>query len=110
MFKHADLKIAMHTNNSTQNILVNKKQVTNKTDKYTQSGVYKLISSDCIKVYVGQTGRTFLIKFNEHEAAFRTNSQNSNYAKHLIEHTHTQTHLWPHPRHYADTTTPEQRS
>ena len=26
--------------------------------------------------------------FNEHKAVFRTNNQNSNYAKHLTEHTH----------------------
>ena len=31
----------------------------------------------------------FLTRFNEHKAAFRTNNQNSNYAKHLTEHTHS---------------------
>jgi len=30
-----------------------------------------------------------LVRFNEHKAAFRTNSQNSNYTKHLIKHTHS---------------------
>jgi len=79
----------MRTNNSIQNILMNNKQLTNNTDKYTHSGVYKLSCRDCSKAYVEQTGRNFLTRFNEHKAAFRTNNQNSNYAKHLTEHTHS---------------------
>jgi hypothetical protein len=89
LFKNTELEIAMCTNNSIQNILMNNKQLTNNTDKCTQSGVYKLSCPDCNKVYVGQTGRNFLTRFNERKAAFRTNSQNSNYAKHLTEHTHS---------------------
>ena len=54
-----ELKIAMRTNNSIQNILMNNKQLTNNTDKYTHSGVYKLSCRDCNKAYVGQTGRIF---------------------------------------------------
>jgi len=88
LFKNTDLKIAMHTNKSIQKILMHNKQLTNKTDKYTQSGVYKLTCPDCNKAYVEQTGRNFLAWFNEHKATFRTNSQNSNFAKHLIERTH----------------------
>jgi len=30
----------------------------------------------------------FLNRFNENKTAFRTNNQNSNYVKHLTEHTH----------------------
>jgi hypothetical protein len=89
LFKNTDLNIAMRTNNSIQKILMHNKQLTNKTDKYTQSGVYKRTCPDCNKAYVGQTGRNFWARFNEHKAAFRTNSQNSNFAKHLIEHAHS---------------------
>jgi hypothetical protein len=32
--------------------------------------------------------KKFLLRFKEHRAAFKTNSQSSNFAKHLIEHTH----------------------
>ena len=78
----------MRTNNSIQNILMNNKQLTNNTDKYTHFGVYKLSCPECSKAYVGQTGRNFLTSFKEHKTAFRTNNQNSNYAKHLTEHTH----------------------
>ena len=89
LLKNTELKIAMRTNNSIQNILMNNKQLTNNTDKYTYSGVYKLSCPKCSKAYVGQTERNFLTRFNEHNATFRTNNQNSNYAKHLTEHTHT---------------------
>jgi len=89
LLKRTDLKTALRTNNSIQDILMHKKQPPNKADKYSQSGVYKLICPDCNKAYVGQTGRNFLAKFKEHRAAFRTNSQSSNFAKHLIEHTHS---------------------
>ena len=89
LLKNTDLKIAMRTNNSIQKILMHNKQLTNKADKYTPSGVYKLTCPDCNKTYVGQTGGKFLARFNENKATFRTNSQNSNFAKHLIEHTHS---------------------
>ena len=76
LLKNTELKIAMRTNNSIQNILMNNKQLTNNTDKYTYSGVYKLSCPKCSKAYVGQTERNFLTRFNEHNATFRTNNQN----------------------------------
>jgi len=33
-------------------------------DKFTQSGVYKLICPDCGKFYIGQTGRDFKTRLN----------------------------------------------
>ena len=89
LFKNTDLKISMCTNNAIQNILMHNKQLTNKRDKYTQSGVYKLTCRDCNKAYVGQIGKKILARCNEHKNAFRTSSQNSNFAKNLIEQTHT---------------------
>ena len=53
---------------------------TNTHDKYTRSEAYKLTCPDCHKAYVGQTGRSFLERFNEHKSAFKINSHTSNYA------------------------------
>jgi hypothetical protein len=50
---------------------------------------YKLTCPDCNKVYVGQTGRNFTVRFNEHKNAFKKNSHTTNFAKHLIEQTHS---------------------
>jgi hypothetical protein len=48
--------------------------------KYAQSGVYKLTCPDCNKAYVGQTNRSFVVRFDEHKNAFKTNSHTSNFA------------------------------
>ena len=80
------LKKTLRTKNTIQRLLMPKKQV---LDKYTQSGVYKLTCPDCDKAYVRQTGRSFIVRFNEHKNAFKTNSHTSNFAKNLIEHTHS---------------------
>jgi hypothetical protein len=76
-----------------------------KIDIYTQSGIYKLTCPACNKAYVGQTGRNFTVRFNEHKHAFRTNSHTSRFAQHLIEHNHpigtihnTRQILWHHKK------------
>jgi hypothetical protein len=57
-------KIAFRTNNTIYNHLTQKRHV---TDKYTQSGVYKLTRLECKKAYVGQTGRSFQLRYNENK-------------------------------------------
>jgi len=52
------------------------------------SVIYKLTCPVCNKAYVGQTGRNFTLRFNEHKHAFKTNSHTSEFAQHLIEHNH----------------------
>jgi len=58
-------------------------------DKFSLSRVYKLTCSDCKKAYVGQTGRNFTVRYNEHSHAFRTSSRSSRFAQHLNEHAHS---------------------
>jgi hypothetical protein len=67
--------------------LVNKHNTTQQ-DKYSKSGIYKLTCPDCSKVYVGQTGRSFYTRYDEHKRAFRYNTSQSKYAKHVIEQGH----------------------
>jgi hypothetical protein len=86
LFRKTNLKVTFRINNTVQKLLMNKKQV---PDMYTQSGVYKLTCPDCKKVYVGQTGRSFVIRFNEHKYAFRTNGHTSKFAEHLTEQAHS---------------------
>ena len=57
LFRRTNIKIAFHTNNTVYNRLTHKNH---NTDKYTQSGVYKLTCPDCSNAYVGQTGRSYL--------------------------------------------------
>jgi len=78
LFRKNNLKIAFRTNNTVQSLLKHKQQV---PDIYTQSGVYKLTCPHCKKEYVGQIGRNFQVRFNEHKNAFKTNSHTSKLCK-----------------------------
>ena len=59
------------------------------SEKFSLSGVYKLACPDCKKSYVGQTGGSFTIRYNEHKHAFLKNSHTSKFAQHLNEHAHS---------------------
>ena len=85
ILRRTKLKIAFRTNNTIQKLLMHKNL---KSDKYA-SGVYKLTCRDCKKAYMGQTGRSFSICYNEHRLAFRNNSHTSKCAQHLIDHAHS---------------------
>jgi len=85
IFKKADIRITLRTNNTLQNLLMQEPQP---PDKYSRSGAYKLTCPECNKVYVGQTGRSFTQMFKEHRSAFKSNRNTSNYAKHASEHLH----------------------
>jgi predicted GIY-YIG superfamily endonuclease len=86
LFEKTDLRITMPTNNSLQKLLTHKTQT---PDKYSRSGAYKLSCLDCNKAYIGQTGKSITQRFKEHKNSFKANRNTSNYAKHLLEHSHT---------------------
>ena len=85
-FSYAQLMNNHRTNNTIQKRLMHNRQT---TDIHSRSGVYKLTCPDCKKAYVEQTGRSFAIRFQEHKMAFKTGNKPSNFAKHLMEHTHS---------------------
>jgi protein-arginine kinase activator protein McsA len=86
LFKKNDLKIALRTRNTLQKRLGNKHM---SADKYMRSGAYKLTCPDCNMAYIGQTGRNFYERYKEHKNALKTKSHTSNYAKHVLEQSHT---------------------
>jgi hypothetical protein len=86
IFRNTNLKISYKTNNTIESLL---KEKQTHFDKYSASGVYKLICPDCGRAYVGQTGRSFSVKYKEHHLSYRTNNTNSSYAQHLLENSHT---------------------
>jgi hypothetical protein len=85
LFKKTDLRITLCANNSLQKLVMPKPET---LDKYNRFGAYKLTCPDCNKAYVGQTGRGFARRFKEHKNAFRSSSNTSNYAKHILELSH----------------------
>jgi hypothetical protein len=68
-----------------QNILKPQPQA----DKCMRSGIYKMKFLDCPLKYIGQTGRTFNIKYKEHIHDIRSNNSNSGYSNHILNTGHT---------------------
>jgi hypothetical protein len=75
-FKNMRIKIALHTQNTIQNIL--KPQI--QTDKYNRSDIYQIKCLEFSLNYIGQTGRTFSIRYKEHIYAIRNDNSNSGYS------------------------------
>jgi hypothetical protein len=62
LFRDTHIRIAFRTQNTIENILKYKP----KTNIYNKSGIYQMKCMECPKKYVGQTGRTFNIRYKEH--------------------------------------------
>jgi hypothetical protein len=74
------LRIAFCTKNTISNIL---KQHT-ETDKHNNSGTYQMKCLDCPLKYIGQTERTFNLRYKEHIQAIRSNCSKSGYSNHIL--------------------------
>jgi len=82
IFRQTDLNNSLRTKNTIGNLLTHKNPT---PDIYSKYGKYKVSYPDCIKTYVGQTGRRFSTRYKEHNTAFRNNNQTHSFAKHLNE-------------------------
>jgi hypothetical protein len=58
------------------------------TNKYEQTGIYRLACAECKKVYIGQTGRTLKIKYKEHIRSIKYNRDDSGFATHTLNNAH----------------------
>jgi hypothetical protein len=86
LFKKTDIRITYTTKDNLRHLL--NSQPNNKRDIYNKSGVYKLTCSICNKQYIGQTGRSFHIRYKEHAREYNYATNKSNYAKHLLDTQH----------------------
>lgn len=80
-----NIKFTFKTNNNLRNFIKNNKD---KTSKNNKSGVYQLTCADCPKTYIGQTGRCFKTRINEHRKSFINQKTDSTFANHLINENH----------------------
>lgn len=85
--KQHDLTPAFYTNNTLKHLLVNNK--IDKTPPNQKSGVYQIKCNDCNFEYIGQTGRTFKARINEHLRPTKNNPQSSNIAEHILNTNHS---------------------
>jgi hypothetical protein len=85
LFHDAEINKAFRTQNTIQNIPKPNTQV----DKCRKGGIYQMKCLDCPLKYIGQTGRTFDIRYKEHIHAIRKNNGNSGYSNHILDTGHT---------------------
>jgi len=93
LFKNFAIKISYTTNKKISRILNPKSTHTKTCIQFEKSGVYRLKCPDCNRKYVGQTGRSFPIRFQEHYRDFKYNNNKSKFATHLIENHHSIRHI-----------------
>ena len=89
LFKETSVRIAYTTNNSINKHLTKKPHTTQPTRQYEKSGIYQLTCPDCHKWYIGQTGRSFQKRYQEHFHDYKYNKYKSKYATHLLENHHS---------------------
>jgi hypothetical protein len=82
LFGNTQLRVASHTESTINNILKHHTQ----TDKYNNSSIYQMKFLDCPLKYIGQTGRTFSVRYKEHIYAVRSNISNCKIFKSYIKH------------------------
>jgi len=75
LFKNSSIKISYTTNNTTGKILAARSAHAQTHNRFRKSGVYQLTCPDCNMKYIGQTGRSFRIRFQEHFRDFKYNNR-----------------------------------
>ena len=88
--KNSDIVVTYKTTNN----ILNNLRTHESTCLENKTGVYKLSCNDCDAFYVGQTGRGFLKRFNEHKPPTICRNYDtikSKFAKHLINENHNYT-------------------
>lgn len=85
MKKHK-LEMVCSSQNKLKDTLGNPKD---KLDEHQKSGVYKILCSECQKIYIGQTRRNILQRFKEHCSHIKFNRPTkSSVAEHSLAETH----------------------
>jgi hypothetical protein len=81
LFKEFNLNISFRTNNTIENVLTKQRLLRN---QYDESGVYELKCHDCPGSYIGQTGRSFRIRYKEHIQDIRSNKSKTAFSQHIL--------------------------
>lgn len=85
LVSNSDIKVAFKPQSKISNILFNAKD---QKSKFDQSGVYKLICSECDAFYIGQTGRSFAARYKEHLRSYTNKKMDSTFAAHCTNEKH----------------------
>jgi len=84
LFKNTSVKVTYRTKNNLGKLL--KPHNVPEPNKYEKkNGVYQLECRTCNKVYTGQTGRPFRVRYGEHDDDFKYSNNKSTFAQHVNE-------------------------
>ena len=87
LFKDSPIKVTFTTRNTIKKLLSTKPRPVQ--EQFDSSGVYHLSCPDCHVKYVGQTGRSFRIRFPGHFRDYKYNTNKSKFAQHLLDNKHS---------------------
>jgi hypothetical protein len=87
VFKNSNIRVAFAATNKLGKLL-NYKNPRTQRDQFKANGVYQLECPTCKKRYVGQTERSFRIRYKEHNRDYRYGKYKSKYSQHVIEEGH----------------------
>ena len=62
-------------------------------NQFGKRGVYQLTCPDCNMRYIGQIGRLFRVRFQEHFRDFKYGNNKSKFATHLLQNKHSIGHI-----------------
>jgi hypothetical protein len=83
IFKNTNLKVTFGTNNTIGKLLTTRHE--HNRSKFENIGIYQLTCPTCNKKYIGQTGKQFRIRFQEHFRDFKYGNGKSRFSAHLLE-------------------------
>lgn len=87
IFKQADLELVNKNRFKLRNLLGSTKD---KLPVLSKSGIYEIGCNDCPQTYIGQTRRSVITRYKEHEASTRLNHKDkSAIASHMMENNHS---------------------
>jgi hypothetical protein len=84
IFQNSPIRIAYNTNNTIKNNRI----VRDQKDKCNRCGTYGLKCLTCDQVCVGQPGRNFKTRYEEHTNDIRLNKDKSKYSVHILQENH----------------------
>jgi hypothetical protein len=87
LFKITDVKITSTTKSNLDRLPST--QYNHNQNKHEKCGIYQLICTNCNKKDIGQTGRRFHIRFQEHFRDYKHKNNKSKFAQHLLENEHS---------------------
>ena len=87
LIPNISVKVTYRTKNNLGKLL--KPHNIPEPNKYEKNGVYQLECLTCNKVYTGQTGRPFRVRYREHYDDFKYSNNKSTFAQHVVNERHS---------------------